>query len=180
MTEGDSHCPRCGMPEVCDDPDCPNGIVRGDLVPNEVQKEAEMLMGAMIAADDQVQAMSDTELSELLLSGVRRPMIEIHEAGRRLSQQRSAREIDFANDPMTMRLDYLLKQVGDEVLQAVVKFPPFASPHEGKAIIEEELDELWEEIKANQGRSPNAHVEAKQVAAMAVRYMLDLPMKTNG
>ena len=80
----------------------------------------------------------------------------------------------ISDDPMIRRIDYLLKRVGDELLRATHRFPPIASPHEGKAVIEEELEELWEEIKANRGRGAQAHLEAKQVAAMAVRYMLDL------
>ena len=76
--------------------------------------------------------------------------------------------------PHTARLDYLLRIVGDEVLRAMDAFPPIASPHEGKAVIEEELDELWKEVKANRGRADDAMTEARQIAAMAVRYMLDL------
>lgn len=44
------------------------------------------LMGAMTAADDQAQAMTDAELGELLLTG-RWTTIEVHEAGRRLVQR---------------------------------------------------------------------------------------------
>lgn len=80
----------------------------------------------------------------------------------------------ISDDPRIHRLDYLLKTIGDEVLRAMDRFAPFNSPHEGYAVIKEELDELWEECRANRGRSADAHAEAKQIAAMAVRYMLDL------
>lgn len=76
--------------------------------------------------------------------------------------------------PHTAKLDYALRLVGDEVLRAQDKFAPFNSPHEAWAVIKEELDELWEHCKANNGRSHEARMEAKQIAAMAVRYMLDL------
>lgn len=80
----------------------------------------------------------------------------------------------ISDDPQIRRLDYALKRVGDEVLRALDRFPSFNSPHEGKAVIEEELEELWEHCRANTGRSPEAIQEAVQVAAMAVRYVLDL------
>ena len=54
------------------------------------------------------------------------------------------------------------------------KFAPFNSPHEGKAVIEEELDELWKHVKENTGRTVAAKTEAIQLAAMAIRYALDL------
>lgn len=73
------------------------------------------------------------------------------------------------------RLERVLSCIGDEVLRAQARFDPFNSPHEGWAVIREELDELWDEVKANRGRMPDAKVEAIQVAAMAVRYVLDLP-----
>jgi len=41
-------------------------------------------------------------------------------------------------------------------------------------VILEELDELWDEIKSNRGRMPAAMAEARQVAAMALRYLVDL------
>jgi hypothetical protein len=75
-------------------------------------------------------------------------------------------------------LDRHLRDVRGEVLMAVQRFPSFNSPHEGKAVIEEELEELWEHVKANTGRSMYAMDEARQIAAMAIRYMLDLDERT--
>lgn len=71
-------------------------------------------------------------------------------------------------------IDSILAEVGTELRFAVGKFDPFNSPHEGKAVIEEELDELWLLVKANNGRGDDARAEAIQIAAMAVRYVLDL------
>lgn len=78
--------------------------------------------------------------------------------------------------PLAHRVGDALDLVAEELVRATLEFGPFASPHEGYAILEEELDELWEEIKANRGRSPEARAEAMQVAAMAVRYMIDIPL----
>lgn len=65
-----------------------------------------------------------------------------------------------------------------ELARAIRKFPAFNSAHEGYAIILEELDELWEVVKENQatpGRSDRLRKEAVQVAAMALRFLRDLP-----
>jgi len=61
-----------------------------------------------------------------------------------------------------------------EVESARRKFPRrFASPHEGYAVILEELDELWEHVRGD-GDPMDMRDEAVQVAAMAVRFVQDL------
>ena len=69
-----------------------------------------------------------------------------------------------------------LWEVGDEIEAARSRFAPFNSAHEGYGVILEELDELWDEIKAqNDDRSRDKmRNEAKQVAAMAVAFMVDV------
>lgn len=68
-----------------------------------------------------------------------------------------------------------LTVVGHEFEHAESKFPPFASAHEGYAIIKEEVDELWDEIKNNKTSTEYERCkEAMQVAAMALRYIVDL------
>lgn len=47
------------------------------------------LAGAMTAASDQAEAMTDSELAERLLTG-RWSTIEVHEAGRRLAKRAAA------------------------------------------------------------------------------------------
>jgi len=58
-----------------------------------------------------------------------------------------------------------------EYERAADKFRPFNSDHEGYAILKEEVDELWDEIKANNHSA--AFDKAVQVAAMAVRFLYD-------
>lgn len=70
------------------------------------------------------------------------------------------------------QLDAVLSEVRAEVERAMGKFGTFASPHEGYAVIQEEVDELWHEVK--HGSRTSAHPEAVQVAAMAVRFLVDL------
>jgi len=71
--------------------------------------------------------------------------------------------------------DKALAEIKDELLRAQYAFTPFHSDHEGYAVIKEELDELWEEIKKKPKERDKAamRIEAKQIAAMAVRFMLD-------
>ena len=69
----------------------------------------------------------------------------------------------------------MLDELREEVGLARAKHAPMHSPHEGWAVIREELDpELWEHVCRDTGRSPEARHEALQVAAMGVRYILDL------
>ncbi len=65
-------------------------------------------------------------------------------------------------------------QVVAEFRRAQAKHAPMHSPHEGYAVIREELDELWDEVKADGGRAPDALAEAVQTAAMCIRYIVDL------
>ena len=68
------------------------------------------------------------------------------------------------------------EQVYKELGLARQKFPPFTSPHEGYAIILEELEELKAEIFLQHDKRDvvTMRKEAKQVAAMAMRFMIDL------
>lgn len=63
-----------------------------------------------------------------------------------------------------------------ELAGAITKFAPFNSAHEGFAVLKEEVDELWDEVRAKQGaRDIEAmRKEAVQVAAMALRFIVDV------
>lgn len=79
-----------------------------------------------------------------------------------------------------------VKDIVDEVEQelgfATAKFGPMNSAHEGFAVLYEEVDELWDEVKAKQGaRNIEAmRKEAIQVAAMAMRFALDICTPNKG
>lgn len=68
-----------------------------------------------------------------------------------------------------------IKAVDEELARARFKFPEFKSPHEGYAIILEELEELKAEVFTKQSRRDGDKMrkEAMQVAAMAIRFMTD-------
>lgn len=71
------------------------------------------------------------------------------------------------------------KQVSEvlkELAVACDNWPKFNSAHEGYAVLLEEMDELWDQVKVNQKRRDldKMYSEAKQVAAMALRFMIDV------
>lgn len=86
-------------------------------------------------------------------------------------------DISFANDT-----DKVMTEVWEELLRASKTYKPFNTVHEGYAIIKEELDELWDEIKithynrrdGNDESNREIRKEAIQVAAMAIRLVVDL------
>jgi len=67
-----------------------------------------------------------------------------------------------------------VNEIYAELQRATELYGPFASAHEGWAIIKEELDELWEAIRRHGEPPGTLRREATQVAAMALRFMLDL------
>jgi hypothetical protein len=64
----------------------------------------------------------------------------------------------------------LLAEVDAELTRALRRFPRFNSPHEGYAVLYEELDELWDEVRADKepGARERMRAECVQVAAMAL------------
>lgn len=63
-----------------------------------------------------------------------------------------------------------------ELNRARKKHPKdFNSAHEGFAILDEERDELWDEVKGNDPkRREKMRAEAIQIAAMAIRFVEDV------
>lgn len=72
------------------------------------------------------------------------------------------------------RIEIILDELKAEIFKAMKKHRPMASPHEGYSVILEELDELWDHVKGDTGRSLDARNEALQTAAMGIRYICDL------
>jgi hypothetical protein len=85
-------------------------------------------------------------------------------------------------------LTLAVRDIVNEFKRASRKYPDFNSFHEGYAVLEEELDELWDEVKkktseppTDQAYDPTAYqdpvklrAEAIQTAAMALRFVVDL------
>lgn len=74
------------------------------------------------------------------------------------------------------KLKSIMLAVQREVTRAMSLHVPFANEHEGYAVVLEELDELWDEIKVRQTDRDHDKIrkEATQLAAMAVRFLYDL------
>jgi hypothetical protein len=77
---------------------------------------------------------------------------------------------------MRDRADDVADDVLTELRRACAAFPRFASAHEAYAVLLEEIDELWDEVKKRptERRDYVIRAEAIQVAAMAIRFVLDV------
>lgn len=75
-----------------------------------------------------------------------------------------------------MRTDEILKLIEDEYLRASDLYPNLHSNHEAYAVIKEEVDELWDEIKKSKELNGNNQIknELIQIGAMVVRYLNNL------
>jgi hypothetical protein len=80
----------------------------------------------------------------------------------------------YQEQQRTNRRLHLLALIDRELERATAKFDSFNSPHEGWAVIREEMDELWDHVRADTGRDREAMVECIQIATMALRYIYDL------
>lgn len=85
---------------------------------------------------------------------------------------------DTTHEAWQVRYTAACEEIAQEALLARMHFPPFNSAHEGYAVIAEELDELWDDVKLN--NIEHSIASAVQVGAMAVRYIADMRMKLNG
>lgn len=73
--------------------------------------------------------------------------------------------------------DAVVNAASDELVRATgLHRHKFNSAHEGYAVILEELDELWDEVKKNGQKRDIQKMrdEAIQVAAMAMRFVIDV------
>ncbi len=73
-------------------------------------------------------------------------------------------------------INRFLIEMEEEYQRAILMNEKFNSAHEGWAVIKEEVDELWDEVrKKRKNRNPDdMHKECIQIAAMAMRFSIDL------
>ncbi len=78
--------------------------------------------------------------------------------------------------PNDAKMYKIIEEVGTEVYTACRTYPSMNSYHEGWAVIEEEIEELWDEVKLKPAlrNKERMRKEAVQVAAMAIRFIHDL------
>lgn len=72
------------------------------------------------------------------------------------------------------RAENVAAQVVDELKGACKSFRPMNNAHEGYAVILEELDELWDEVRSKRQNKSAMRREAIQVAAMAMRFIINV------
>jgi NTP pyrophosphatase (non-canonical NTP hydrolase) len=72
-----------------------------------------------------------------------------------------------------------LHDVSAELQKALTKHPSgMHGPHEAYGVILEEVDEFWDEVRAQQHDKAKMRKELVQVAAMCARAVLDLDLDT--
>lgn len=75
-----------------------------------------------------------------------------------------------------IKLEKIFELIKEEFNSATINNNSYNSAHEGYAVILEELDELWDEVKKkNSLRDKNLmKKEAVQVASSSIRFIYDL------
>ena len=83
---------------------------------------------------------------------------------------------DYTLTPdLDAQITIALEEVREELVLAYEKFPRFRSAHEGVAIVDEEMREFRDAAYWPHQHAPGAEeTEARQLAAMAVRYLIDI------
>lgn len=74
-----------------------------------------------------------------------------------------------------MKKETSIQEVINELDRAIKNWPPMNSAHEGMSILREEVDELWDIVKKKPRERSirDMRAEATQVAAMALRFVID-------
>ena len=76
------------------------------------------------------------------------------------------------------RYSEVVDSIQQEIDRAIRLYQPMTSPHEAYAIILEEVDEFWDEVKQTHHNKMELGKQLKQVAAMAIRAIHDLELPT--
>lgn len=71
----------------------------------------------------------------------------------------------------TQMMSYL-GEIGEELMRARSIHQPFSSARHGHSVIEEEFDEFWDAIKADD--IEHARKEVLQLAAMCLSFLTDV------
>ena len=73
-----------------------------------------------------------------------------------------------------MNISQAVSKILTEHGHAIANFKPLHSPHEGHAVIREEFDELWDEVKRKQHDYVAMEKEAVQLGAMVIRFLTEV------
>ncbi len=72
------------------------------------------------------------------------------------------------------KINIAMGQIRTELIEAYKAYPDFRSAHEGVALIEEEFIEFRDAAYWPHKETGDEETEATQLAAMAVRYLVDV------
>lgn len=72
--------------------------------------------------------------------------------------------------------DRLSEYVKNELHKAIAKHKGMNSPHEAYAVLLEEMDEFWDEVKKQTHSKSLMYKELLQISAMAQRAIIDLDL----
>ena len=73
-----------------------------------------------------------------------------------------------------MNITEAMNKILREHASARTEFKPMNSAHEGHAVIREEFDELWDEVKRNPVHPAAMEKEAVQLGAMVIRFLTEV------
>lgn len=75
------------------------------------------------------------------------------------------------------RAVHFLNEIRAEWRDASGKHAPIGAVHEAAAVIKEEYDEFWDEVRRKKHDKTALRLELKQVAAMCLRAVVDLRLE---
>lgn len=76
----------------------------------------------------------------------------------------------------TLDMDRISNSVLNELEKAISKHKKMNSPHEAYAVLLEEMDEFWDEVKKQTHNKSLMYKELLQISAMAQRAIIDLDL----
>lgn len=141
-----------------------NSITPAKRMPHGITRDnVEKLLG---------HGKSIKEIAELL--HISQPSVSYH--AKILKAMNKESEAQESSNEMPEEVENVMKDIYLEYIRATSMFPKFASAHEGYAVILEEVDELWDEIRNNKkpGASERMRKEAIQIGAMALKFIMQL------
>ena len=68
-------------------------------------------------------------------------------------------------------MEKILKDIMEKVEKINGKHPTYNSPHEAYAILLEEVDEVWDEVKIKDQNYTRMYNEVSDVACVCIRFM---------
>jgi len=70
--------------------------------------------------------------------------------------------------------EYAAIEIAEEIKRARAKHAPMRGAHEGYAVLLEEVDELWDEVKRSKADLVAMRKEAIQIGAMALAFVVEV------